>query len=108
MDHPVLLCDHYPHRNRPGWQHWLRRWWNIIDPIARVGGRRRRQVLPRGLWRSLVSVLVERRTLEGGRVVQMDLTTEIKVVYMLFERCHSKDILISIKQHIKYFNFRVK
>ena len=67
MDHPVLLCDHYPHRNRPGWQHWLRRWWNIIDPIARVGGRRRRQVLPRGLWRSLVSVLVERRTLEGGR-----------------------------------------
>ena len=35
----------------------------------------------------------------------MDLTPEIEVFQMLFERCHNKNSKISIKQHIKYFNF---
>ena len=40
------------------------------------------------------------------RKVQLDFTPEIKVFVMLFERCHSKNSVKSIKQHIKYFNLR--
>ena len=42
------------------------------------------------------------------RKVQLDFTPEIKVFVMLFERCHSKNSVKSIKQHIKYFNLRSK
>ena len=42
------------------------------------------------------------------RDVQLDFTSEIKVLYMLFERCHSRNRNISIKQCIKYFNIRSK
>ena len=38
--------------------------------------------------------------------VQLDLTPEIEVFHMLFERCPTKNRKRSIKQHIKYFNFR--
>ena len=34
------------------------------------------------------------------------LTLEMEVFYMLFERCHIKNRKRSIKQHIKYINFR--
>ena len=40
------------------------------------------------------------------RLVQLDLTWDIEVFYMLFERCHTKNRKRSIKQHIKYFSFR--
>ena len=33
-------------------------------------------------------------------------TTGFKVFHMLFERCHNKLRKRSLKQHIKYFNFR--
>ena len=38
-------------------------------------------------------------------MVQLDLTPEIEVFHMLFERS-TKDRKISIKLHVKYFNFR--
>ena len=38
--------------------------------------------------------------------VQLDLTLEIEVFHILFERCHTKNRKISVKQHLKYFNFR--
>ena len=41
-------------------------------------------------------------------LVQLDFTPEIEVIYMLSERCHTKDRKSSIKQHIRYFNFRSK
>ena len=42
------------------------------------------------------------------RVVQLDLIPAIEVFHMLFERCHTKNRKRSVKQHIKYFNFRSK
>ena len=42
------------------------------------------------------------------RVEQLDLTPEMEVFHMLFERCHTKNRKGSIKQHIQYFNFRSK
>ena len=42
------------------------------------------------------------------REVQQDFTPEIEVFHMLFERFHTKNIKRSLKQHIKYFNFRSK
>ena len=43
---------------------------------------------------------------DGYREVQLDLTPEIEVFHLLFERCLTKFRKRSIKQHIKYFNFR--
>ena len=42
------------------------------------------------------------------REVQLDFTPEIEALFMLFERCHTKDRKRSLKQHIRYFNFRNK
>ena len=42
------------------------------------------------------------------REVQLDSTPEIKVFNTLSERCHIRNRKGSIKQHIKYFNFRSK
>ena len=42
------------------------------------------------------------------RVVQLDFTPEIEVLYMLFERYLSIFSMTSIKLHIEYFNFRCK
>ena len=42
------------------------------------------------------------------REVQLDLTPEIEVFHMLFERSRTKNRKKSIKQHRKYFNFRSK
>ena len=38
----------------------------------------------------------------------MDLTPEIEVFHMLFERCRTKNRKRSITHHITYFNFRSK
>ena len=40
------------------------------------------------------------------REVQLDLTPEIEVFHMLFERFHTKKRKRSFKQHKKYFNIR--
>ena len=40
------------------------------------------------------------------REVQLDFPSEMEVLFMLFERCHNKNRKRSIKQQIKYFNFR--
>ena len=40
------------------------------------------------------------------REVQLDLTPEIEVCHMLFERRHTNIRKRSDKRHIKYFNFR--
>ena len=40
------------------------------------------------------------------RVEQLDLTPEMEVFHMLFERCHTKKRKRSIKQDTQYFNFR--
>ena len=40
------------------------------------------------------------------REVQLDFAPEMEVFHMLFERCHTKSIEGSLKQHTKYFNFR--
>ena len=40
--------------------------------------------------------------------VQLELTPEIEVFYMLFDRSLSIFSMISLKQHIEYFNFRCK
>ena len=40
------------------------------------------------------------------REIQLDLTPEIEELYMLFKRCQTKNRKRSIKQHIKYFDFR--
>ena len=37
---------------------------------------------------------------------QLDFTLEIEVFHMMFERCDTKNRKRSIKEHIKYFNFR--
>ena len=42
------------------------------------------------------------------REVKLDLTPEIKVLHRMFVRCHTKNRMRSIKQHINYFNFRSK
>ena len=42
------------------------------------------------------------------REVQLDLTPDMAVLYMLFERCHTKNRKIALKHHIRYFNFRSK
>ena len=42
------------------------------------------------------------------REAQLNFTPEIKVLYMLFDRCHTKNRKRSFKQHIKYLNFRCK
>ena len=39
------------------------------------------------------------------REVQLDFTPEMQLLYMLFERCHTRNRKRSINQHIKYFNF---
>ena len=41
------------------------------------------------------------------REVQLDFTPELGVLYMLFERYHSKKWR-SLKENIKYFRFRSK
>ena len=38
--------------------------------------------------------------------VQLNLNLEIEVFYMLFDRYLSIFVMTSIKQHMKYFNFR--
>ena len=50
--------------------------------------------------------LFEQMTIGPYRKVQLDLTPEIEVSHMLFERCHAKDRNRSLNQHIKYFNFQ--
>ena len=40
------------------------------------------------------------------REVQLYFTQDMEVLHMLFERCHTKNRVRSLKQHIKYFNFR--
>ena len=40
------------------------------------------------------------------KVVQLNLTPEIEVFYMLFDRSHSISYIIFLKQHMEYFNFR--
>ena len=40
--------------------------------------------------------------------VQLDSTPEMEVLYMMFDRCHTKDRKRSLKRHTKYFNFRFK
>ena len=40
------------------------------------------------------------------REAQLDITPEMEVFHMQFERCHTRNRKRSIKQHIKYFNFR--
>ena len=40
--------------------------------------------------------------------VQMDFTPEMEILYILFERCPTKNRKTSLKQHIKYFNLRNK
>ena len=42
------------------------------------------------------------------RDVQLDFTPEMKVFYMMLERCHAKNRKRSHKQHTKYFNFWCK
>ena len=42
------------------------------------------------------------------RVVQLNLTPEMEVFYMLFERCLSIFSMASLKQHIEYFHSRCK
>ena len=42
------------------------------------------------------------------REFQLDFTPEMEVLYVLFERCQAKTRKRSIKQHIKYFHFRIK
>ena len=42
------------------------------------------------------------------RVVQLNFTLEIEVLCMLFDRALSIFTMISIENHIKYFNFRSK
>ena len=42
------------------------------------------------------------------RVVQLYFTPEIEVFSMLFDRCHSENRKITIKQHTEYFNFLCK
>ena len=51
---------------------------------------------------------VEQRTPGTYRQVQLDFTPEVEVFYMLFDRCHTKNVKRFLKQHIKYFNFRSK
>ena len=51
---------------------------------------------------------VEQRTPGTYRVVQLDFTPEMEVLYMMFDRCHTKNVKRFLKQHIKYFNFRSK
>ena len=36
----------------------------------------------------------------------MDFTSDMEVLYVLFKKCPTKNRKISLKQHIKYFNFR--
>ena len=36
----------------------------------------------------------------------MDFTPEMEVLYMLFERCHTKNRKRFLKQHVNYLNFR--
>ena len=38
----------------------------------------------------------------------MDLTPKIEAIHMLSERCHTKNRVVFLKQHIKYFNFQSK
>ena len=40
------------------------------------------------------------------REVQQDCTPEIEVLYMMFERCETKNRKRSFRQHLKYINFR--
>ena len=42
------------------------------------------------------------------RVVQLNFTTEVKVIYMLFNRSLSIFSMTSLNLHIEYFNFRCK
>ena len=36
----------------------------------------------------------------------MDLTPEIEVFHVLFQRCHAENRNISIKYHVRYVHFR--
>ena len=38
----------------------------------------------------------------------MEFTPEMEVLYMLFERCHTKNRKRFLKQHVNYLNFRNK
>ena len=40
------------------------------------------------------------------RLVQLNLTPEIQVFHMLFDRSLSQFNMTSLKQHMEYFNFR--
>ena len=70
-------------------------------PVKRVCFRERVFLLLRLLFKRLPGP-------EDWWEVQLDLTPEIEVSYMLFRRCHTKYRKLSIKQHTNYFNFRRK
>ena len=55
----------------------------------------------------VVVALVEGETV-SYRVVQLDLTTDIEVFYMLFDRSLSIFSTTSLQQHIEYFNLCCK
>ena len=61
-------------------------------------------------WSASVGVLGIEKTCRINHVmyreVQMDFTPEMKLFYMLFERCFTKNRKRDLKQHVKYFNFR--
>ena len=43
---------------------------------------------------------------EMYREIQLDLHPEIEVLNSLFEKCHTINRKVYLKQYIKYFNFR--
>ena len=57
-------------------------------------------------WRSCRTPLYDLKVMY--RVVQLNFTLEIEVLCMLFDRALSIFTMISIENHIKYFNFRSK
>ena len=48
-----------------------------------------------------------RQTLAQSEV-QLDFTPDMEVLYMLFERCHTKNRKRSLKQHMMYSNSGMK
>ena len=79
---------------------------------------RLRRALERGLpgWRKRKTTTTQGRLfcrlvtlpffLEKIQGVQLNLTPEIEVFYMLFDRSLSISRMTSLKQHMKYFHFR--
>ena len=42
------------------------------------------------------------------RELKLNFTAEMEVLHMLYERCHTKNRMRSLKPHLKYFNLRGK